>query len=249
MADTRVGDVMTRKVVVLHPTDTIHEAAKRLAHGGISGAPVVEDDEVVGIVSESDLIHSVMPPPTVDRGVSVLDLLSVIGRGRFPKHDDGVRVQDVMSPIVIEVTPETGIWQAAATMERRGVKRLPVVDSTGLLVGIISRADVVRAMARDDDSIRDEVIEAIRALGLETIEDLDVDVTDGVTVLEGIADRSSTRALATKMTARVPGVIKVMNRMTCEIDDSHLTTPRPQSDPKDPRLDWRPEEAVNRGSR
>jgi CBS domain-containing protein len=250
MADVRVADVMTRDVVVLHPRDTIHEAAVRLARNGISGAPVLDDEgHVVGIVSESDLIHAVMPRVGVDRGVSVLDLLSVIGRGRFPKHDAGTRVGDIMTEIVIELTPETSIWKAASTMERRGVKRLPVVDRTGALVGILSRADLVKAMARDDKEITAEVVEAIEELGTETIEDLEVTVAEGVTTLRGRADRSSTKSLAVQIAGRIPGVVKVVDRLTSIIDDSHLAKVRLETDPKDPRLDWRQEEAVDRGAR
>jgi CBS domain-containing protein len=249
MADTKVGDVMTNLVVMLYPKDTIHEAAQRLARNGISGAPVVEEGKVVGIVSESDLIHAVMPPTPIDRGASVLDLLSVMGRGHMTAHGHGKTVADVMSPTVFMATPDMSVWRAAEIMERKGVKRLPVVDPDDYLIGIISRADLVKAMARDDEMIRDEVLEAIGVLGEETIEGLEVDVTDGIALIEGTADRSSTAKLATKLAGRVPGVVRVIDKLGSIVDDAHTRRPRPESDPKDPRLDWRGEAVVNRGAR
>lgn len=248
MADVRVSDVMTHLVVMLYPNDTVHEAARRLARNRISGAPVVEDGKVIGIVSESDLIHAAMPPVPVDRGASILDVLSVIGRSTPRAHHHGKKVSDVMSPLVVQVSPTTSIWKAASVMERRGIKRLPVVDDDGFLLGIVSRADLVKAMARDDDQIRAEVIEAIDVLGDETIEGLDVTVADGIATVKGTADRRSTRDLAIKLASRTPGVIEVIARVDYELDDRRLKI-RPEHDPKDPRLDWHSPAEVNEGIR
>lgn len=249
MADTMVQEVMTNLVVMLYPKETIHEAARRLARNGISGAPVVEAGKVVGIVSESDLIHAIMPPTPVDRGASVLDVLSVIGRAQPRTHKDKTTVADVMSTMVFEVSPTTSVWKAASIMERKGIKRLPVVDGDGYLLGIISRADVVKAMARDDNELRDEVIEAIRVLGEDTIDGLHVTVVEGVATIAGHADRKSTRGLAIKLASRTPGIVEVIDRLDHDIDDSHFREPPIESDPKDPSLDWHAEEVVHRGAR
>jgi CBS domain-containing protein len=249
MADTQVKDVMTNLVVMLYPKDTIHEAAQRLAKNGISGAPVVEGGKVVGIVSESDLIHAVMPPAPINRGASVLDLLTVIGKPHMKRHDHGKTVADVMTTTVVQVPPDMSIWQAADLMERRGIKRLPVVDEEDYLLGIVSRADLVKAMARDDEQIKKEIVETIGILGPETIDGLEVGVSDGAAVIRGVADRSSTQALAVKLARRVPGVVDVNDQMTSITDDSHVGHVRAESDPKDPRLDWFGEKAVHRGNR
>ena len=185
MADVSVQDVMTHLVVTLRPSDTIRDAAQRLALNRISGAPVVEDGKVVGIVSESDLIHAVMPPVPVDRGASIIDILSVIGRAKPRGHEHGKTVAEVMSPMVIQVSTSTSIWRAASIMERKGVKRLPVVDDDDHLLGIVSRADLVKAMARDDAQIRADVIEAIEILGADTIDGLKVEATEGEVTLGG----------------------------------------------------------------
>lgn len=246
MPDVKVQDVMTHLVVTLHPADTIHEAAKKLARNRISGAPVVEGGKVIGIVSESDLIRAAMLSVAGDRGSSILDALSAIGRAQLRRHEHAKTVGEVMSPHVIQVSPDTSIWKAASIMERRDIKRLPVVDAEGYLIGIVSRADLVKAMAKDDREITADVIEAIGILGPETIDALEVEVTDGVAILKGRADRKSTHDLAVKLAARTPGVIDVVDKMTFEDDDTRswiATNPNP-----DPRRNWQAAATVNEGS-
>lgn len=249
MADTMVQDVMTHLAVMLYPNETIYEAVRRLARNGISGAPVVEAGKVVGIVSESDLIHALMPPTRHDRGASVLDVLSAIGRAQPRTHHGKKTVADVMSTIVFEVAPASSIWKAASIMERKGIKRLPVVDDDGYLVGIISRADVVKAMARDDEELRAEVIETIGVLGEDTVDGLEVTVDEGVATITGHADRKSTRALALELTSRTPGIVRVIDDLDHANDDSQSKEPPPESGPKDQSLDRHPEEVVHRGAR
>lgn len=242
MADTKVADVMTHLVVRLYPSDTVHEAARRLARNRISGAPVVENGKVVGIVSESDLIHSVMPPVPVDRGASVLDALAVIGRAKPRAHKHGKVVADVMSEFVVQVAPDTSVWNAATIMEHKGIKRLPVVDAEDYLIGIVSRADLVRAMARDDKQLSQDVADSIRVLGEETIQDLEVEVDEGIATIRGEADRKTTKELAIKLASRTPGIVEVIDRLSSERDDTKIriaTNPEP-----DPRRNWHSEDAV-----
>lgn len=243
MTDIRVDDVMTRLVVTLHPEMTIHEAAQRLARNGISGAPVIEDGRVVGVVSEADLVRSSLPPAPVDRGLSILDMISIIGRGRAMPHHR-MTVGDIMSPAVVQVTIGTSIWKAADVMDRRGIKRLPVVDDKRHLVGIVSRSDLVRALARSDEQVAIDVAHSIGVLGPENFEDLEVLVDDGVATLHGTADRRSTRDIAVRLASRTPGVVEVIDRLEYSHDDSSLKDLRPQMDPKDPRLDWEKVEVV-----
>ena len=122
-------------------------------------------------------------------------------------------------------------------MENKGVKRLPVVDDEDHLLGIVSRADLVRAMGRDDEQIRADVIEAIAILGTDTLDGLEVEASEGVITLRGTADRKSTRELAIKLASRTLGVVEVISRLDYVIDDSNLKISR-QNNPKDPRRDW-----------
>jgi CBS domain-containing protein len=241
MGNLRVKDVMTHLVVMLYPKDTVQEAARRLTNNRISGAPVVEHGKVVGMVSESDLIHASMAPVPIDKGRSVLDALSILGAAHPRAHVHGKTVSEVMSPIVVQISPEAPISTAAEVMDRRGIKRLPVVDDEGFLLGIVSRADLVKSLARSDKQIATDVIDGLRVLGDDVFEQLDVSVKDGVCRLAGRADRRSTRDIAAKIAARIPGVIEVVDRLRFEWDD---TNTRVASLRPDPRANWNADEAV-----
>lgn len=246
MHDVKVKDVMTSLVVTLRKDDSVHEAATRLARSDVSGGPVLEDGRVIGVVSEADLIRAVLPPVHVDHGGSILDMLSILTRAQPRQHPHGKTVGEVMNPIPICIAPDESIWSAALMMERRGVKRLPVVDEEGLLLGIISRADLVKTMARSDETLKEDVISAILILGDETIHDLEVEVGDGVATIEGTADRRSTHESAVRLASSVPGVIEVIDRMDHVQDDQK----HPHAKVKiDPRENWNADIAVIEGRR
>ena len=220
MRKIRVEDVMTNLVVKLCPNDTIHEAAARLAQNDISGAPVVEEGKAVGIVSEADLMRAALSPARVDKGHSTMNILGLLLRGQIAQPIEDVRVASVMSESVISIGPTATIWEAASVMERHGVKRLPVVDAERTLLGIVSRADLVAVMVRDDAELRSDVIDAIGELGEETIEGVRVQVKDGVVTLRGTTDRRTTRDLVVKIAATVPGVTEIVDRLEFKWDDT-----------------------------
>ena len=140
------ADVMTRDVATVHPEAPLLDAVKLMASRRISGMPVVAGKRVVGVISESDIIQALTPPMERERGMTLLDFVM---RAREPvqeRHQLAL-VEDVMSSLVSSIAPTASIWEAGSAMHRQGVKRLPVVDDEGRLVGIISRADLVRAIA------------------------------------------------------------------------------------------------------
>lgn len=231
MGYATVKDVMTHLVVALRPEDSVHEAATTLARNRISGAPVVREGMVVGVVSEADLIVAVSPPLPIDRRISVLDLVSILGRGKPAKHNPLTTVGEVMTRSVITIGPDESVWKAAAVMDRYGVKRLPVVDRDKSLLGIISRADLVRAMARDDGEIATDVRESLEVLGPDGFEDLQVDCQDGVVTLAGVTDRFSTKEIALRLTSRVPGVTGIKDRLDYVSDDRKIEVPAQHYDP------------------
>jgi CBS domain-containing protein len=212
----KVHDAMTPSVVVVAPSDTVHEAAGVLAESGISGAPVVEGDELVGMLTESDILRVFSPPPSGRRSLSVLDLLT--NRIVPAAGGRGPTVRDAMTTQVSRISPAATVWDAAAEIQRRGVKRLPVVDEDGRLVGIISRADIVRVMGRDDQAIRADVMAAIEVLGREVggeaLQDLDVKVDEGVVTLGGVAAGRWAGRVARELASLTPGVVGVRDEIT-----------------------------------
>jgi CBS domain-containing protein len=139
-----------------------------------------------------------------------------------------------MSTVIVQASPEQSVWTAASLMDRRGVKRLPVVDEEDYLVGIVSRADLVRAIARSDDQVRADVMDGIPVLGEEVCKDLSVDVEDGVVTLRGVADRKSTKRIAAGIGARTFGVVEVVDHLQYEWDDDKAKVEAVSTDPRDP---------------
>jgi CBS domain-containing protein len=221
MQDMQVAEIMTKLFVAFKPSDSIHHAAQRLARNHISGAPVVENNRVVGVISESDIIRASFP---AERGI-VTNFLDAVGNLRNKETErllQALTVGETMGSPAITVSPHESVWEAAAQTERHRVKRLPVVDDKGWLVGIVSRADLVRAMGRNDRSIRSDVVETISVLGDQAIGRLDVEVSDGVATITGQVDRKSSRRLATELARRTPGIVKVIDNVQFEMDDDHL---------------------------
>lgn len=237
MKQNRVKDVMTNLVVMVYPNDPIQQVASRLVRNRISGAPVVREGKVLGVISEADISRALVGPANVDRGLVTADVLSLILR-TVPSEHKHLRVAtDVMSAPAITVGPEDSLFKAAQLLDRHSIKRLPVVDDDGYLVGILSRGDLVRSMTRSDPDIRSDVTEALAILGEESFEDLCIEVTDGVVSLFGTADRLSTRNIAVSMASRVAGVSEITDRLHFTVDDTsmkyltHLTPERQSRDP------------------
>jgi CBS domain-containing protein len=222
MSKNRVKDVMTSLVVMVYPNDSIQQVASRLVRNRISGAPVVKDGKVVGLISDVDILHALLGPANIDEGLKTADVLSLMLRA-VPTAHEHVRVaEDVMSSAVVTVGAEDGLSKAASLLDRNGIKRLPVVDDEGHLVGILSRGDLVRAMTRTDGEILHETEEAFAVLGAEVFEDLSIEVGDGVVTLSGTADRLSTRNIAVDIASRVRGVVEVADRLNFSVDDTSM---------------------------
>ena len=151
-----IKEFMNKDVVFLSPDNTIFEAAKLLAQLDIAGAPVVENDRIVGILSISDIIKFIDIKlgklPNIDGPglsgflIALLKMKKV--HSDFQKELDKITkftVKEVMTKKVITVSPSSTLIEAAELMERHNVNRLPVV-SDGKLVGIVARADLIRAL-------------------------------------------------------------------------------------------------------
>jgi CBS domain-containing protein len=149
---TTVADVMSRDPIAVKPETALNEAIKILAERRISGLPVVDqNDQLVGVISESDLMWQetgVTPPAYIMILDSIIYLENPTKYERDLHKALGQTVGEVMTKKdLVTVTPETPIRQAAQLMHERKVHRLLVVDADGVLVGILTRGDIVRFMA------------------------------------------------------------------------------------------------------
>lgn len=140
-----VGDVMTRNVITVKKNTDLHEAARILSENRISGLPVVDDEEhVIGVVTEADFLSMI----DIDTKHPFKDAVRRILAEPVPRGRLGTTVGDIMTSPAIVIGPDMDIRQAASVLVDRRIKRLPVVDDKGKLVGIIARVDIVRAAAR-----------------------------------------------------------------------------------------------------
>ncbi|MBD2312533.1 CBS domain-containing protein [Desertifilum sp. FACHB-1129] len=146
-----VADVMTRDPVVVNPKATLQQAINTLAEHRISGLPVVEEGKLIGVISESDLLWQetgVTPPPYIMLLDSVIFLQNPATYEKDLHKAMGLTVAEVMSdrPITIEV--DRPLKDAAKLMHERNIRRLPVLDEAGTLVGILTRGDIIRSMVK-----------------------------------------------------------------------------------------------------
>lgn len=146
---------MTKKVFTLTPEVSLIEAAKLLAKNKVSGAPVVKDGKLVGIISTSDILKAIEKKIKVKESkvpdihlLAIILLFSIKDALQYTKHLEKIvkiKVKDVMSKDVYSISPNDTILKAAEIMEKYDINRLPVVEK-GKLVGIIARADIIRAL-------------------------------------------------------------------------------------------------------
>ncbi len=205
---TMVKDVMTTRVIWVKKDATFREMAAALRKHRVSAFPVIDDDgTVVGVVSEADMLtKAAMADP------GVLDGLL---HHKDQNKARGVTAGDLMTAAVVAVAPEDTVEHAARLMYDRKVKRLPVTDVRGHLVGIISRADVLSVFDRTDEAIRNEITDEV--LRRDLVVDprtFDVTVSDGVVTLAGAPDTSEFGHEIVRRVRHVQGVVAVRDRFS-----------------------------------
>ncbi|HYX18192.1 MAG TPA: CBS domain-containing protein [Nostoc sp.] len=150
-----VADVMSRDPIVVRVETPLNEAIQILAERHISGLPVVDDvGKLVGIISETDLMWQetgVTPPAYIMFLDSVIYLKNPATYERDLHKALGQTVGEVMSKNPITISPEKTLREAATIMHDRSVHRLPVLDNTDQVIGILTRGDIIRAMAASQD--------------------------------------------------------------------------------------------------
>jgi CBS-domain-containing membrane protein len=204
---TEVKDVMTTRVIWVKKDATFREMAVALRDHRVSAFPVVDDDhKVIGVVSEADLLTK----EALDGEPGVI---SGILHHRDQAKARGVTAGDLMTTAVVAVRPQATVEHAAKLMYDRRVKRLPVTDAGGHLVGIISRADVLSVFDRTDKEIREEVGELIRHQFLVDPLAFDAGVRDGVVTLTGVPETSEVGHQLVQHIRHVQGVVAVRDRL------------------------------------
>jgi len=195
----KVREIMSRPVFTVSAGTGIKAAATLLAERGVSALPVVNaKGELVGIVSEADLISIETRP---DPRTQATPLAPTAGTS--PKT-----VAEVMTREVLTVSSGSEVSQAARIMLDAGVKRVPVLEGRRV-VGILSRRDLVKVIARGDGDIEGEIERRFHELGLNVLGRDDVRVAAGIVTLRVDGSGASDRRLAESVALTVPGVLEV----------------------------------------
>jgi CBS domain-containing protein len=216
----RVSEVMTREVLTVRPETPIHEAAALMASRGISGLPVVDGEgRVVGILSEGDLIVRQKPREPLPWWRQFFADAEALAREY--RKAVGTTAGDVMTTEALSIDPEAPLAAAALILHERRIRRLPVV-ANGRLAGIVSRGDLVRALARvppapalsrPDAEIVRELRERLRREPWGTTTGVVVEARDGILALWGLVSTDAERSALETMARTVPGVRSVENHL------------------------------------
>ena len=214
----RVGDVMTRDVVSVMPDTPIKDVAAALVERGISGLPVCDaEGTVVGVLSEADLLVKQGGSPERSGGLFtwLVETASPPDLAKLRAHTAG----EAMTAPAITVETGSPVSEAARTMVSLGVNRLPVVEN-GRLVGIVTRADLIRLFTRSDEEIaRDVRQDVIKRLWIAP-ERIEVEVDQGEVVLRGEVDTEVEAELLVKRIPLVAGVVGVRSDLSWAVDRS-----------------------------
>jgi CBS-domain-containing membrane protein len=215
----KVRDLMTTDPVTTAPDASLKEAARLMVRNQVSGLPVMEGDKIVGILTEGDYLRQEADREQPYR-LTLLEAIFGDGTGEPPPVE---KVSEVMTERVHTIRPNATISEAARVMSKRSIKRLPVVDDEGKLLGVISRADIVNAFTKPDEVIEDEIREDLirRLLFLEP-DAVDVSVADGVVTLRGELENRTEAHLLEELTRRIAGVVRVDSHLEFEVDDERI---------------------------
>jgi len=194
--NTTVKDLMTTEVVAVRRETTFKEMAAVLRRYRVSALPVIDDaGRVIGVVSEADLLAK---EALIEPGV----MAEVLHRQDVRKAE-GLTAGDLMTHPAVTASPEDP------------VKRLPVVNSGGQLIGIVSRSDVLAVFDRPDEDIRQEIVDTM--LLHEFLIDprtFRVTVESGVVTMEGCPETAALGRALVRKARHVPGVVAVRDRLT-----------------------------------
>ena len=219
----RAKDVMTTGVVTVEPETTVREIAAVLADKGISAVPVVDNDgAILGIVSEGDLIHRREIGTDQKKPSWWLISLSQMEAAAIDySKSHGRHAHDIMTRDVITVSEDTSLAKIANILETNRIKRVPVMRD-GALVGIVSRANIMQAIAArsegahapvsgDDTSTRDRVNENLKGNPWSRPWNNTVFVSNGVVDLYGTVENDAERNASRIAAENTPGVVKVID--------------------------------------
>lgn len=219
----KASDVMTRDVITVGRRTPVAKAIRLMLDNQVSGLPVLDDDgKVVGILTEGDLLRR-SETGTERHRPRWLEVLMGPARmaGEYVRTH-GRRVEETMTQHVISVTGDTALDEVVQLMERRRIKRVPVMDGDAL-VGVVSRADLLRALAlalekqpcetHSDDEILEQILAELAKVAWVPRDGLSITVKNGVVDLNGVILEEEEREALRVVAENAPGVKAVEDHL------------------------------------
>jgi len=222
----KARDVMVSPVITINEESTVQELARKLLAHRISAVPVLDSGgNMVGIVSEADLLHR--PESGTERPSSWWLSLISGERALAAEYVQGhaLKIRDVMATNVQTAHPDTPLVEIADILEENHIKRIPIVDDHGALVGIVSRANIVQVIAStrpklevslSDAAIRDKLIAELKKQSWAHVHKLNATVTNGVVDLWGFTESEKERQAIRVAAESITGVVEVNDHLLRE---------------------------------
>jgi CBS domain-containing protein len=219
----RASDVMVRDLVTVRPDADLAEAVKLLAKRDVSALPVIDgENNLVGILSEADLIHRVEIGTEKHRPWWLEAVTGAATLAAEFAKEHGEKVGEIMTPEVVSVAEDTPLSEIALLLERKRIKRVPVLRN-GKLVGVVSRSNLIQALAsvvrridqpaETDRQIRLELLSRLEQQSWTDFGSRNVTVGDHVVHLWGVVGSPEERKALLALAESVPGVARVCDEM------------------------------------
>ena len=222
----KARDVMVSPVITAGENDTVRDVAKTLIAKHISAVPVVDQaGKLVGIVSEADLMHRTEAGTERPTSwlLSMISGESAIAAEYVQSH--ATKVKDIMTRDVQTAHPDTPLYEIADFFEEKHIKRVPIVNEGGDLLGIVSRANIIQAIASarprleisaPDATIRERLFAELKKQSWSHVHKLNATVTNGVVDLWGFAQSEKERQAIRVAAEAIPGVTAVNDHLMRE---------------------------------
>ncbi|HEV8562583.1 MAG TPA: CBS domain-containing protein [Actinophytocola sp.] len=229
MKHRKIRNVMTTDVATVREGTPFKEIVRVLDQRDVSAVPVLDaGGRVIGVVSHADLL----PKQGAQEPSESRSLLTWLREYTERDLVQATTAGELMTAPALTIGPEETVVHAARLLDRHGVKRLPVVDDSGTLVGIVSRRDLLGVFLRTDEDIAEEIGHEVFERNLGVVVSpatVTVEVVDGVVTLRGELERRSMVPVAEALARRVDGVVDVHAHLTFAHDDTHIRVPAPMT--------------------
>jgi CBS domain-containing protein len=222
MWNQRVADVMTTDVVTVGMEAGFKEIVRVMSEHGVTAVPVVDGTgHVKGIVTETDLLRKI----EYSTSGEFVPLFERAERRHARHKSEAVTAAHLMTTPAVTISPDTKLVSAAQLLSRRKLRRIPVTDAYGALVGIVSRGDLISVYTRPDAEIAADVQDQVlrRALSIDP-DSMQLQVIDGVVDIGGGLERRSLVPLLIELIRAVDGVVDVQPHLTYVADDTIPST-------------------------